>query len=71
MFLLGPKLRAARKAKGLRQEDMANMIGVTRSNYTKYETDCASPPYDVLSTICRILEISPNYLLDYDENAEG
>ena len=71
MFLLGPKLKAARKAKGLRQEDVARMIGVSRTAYTKYETEAASPSYDVLHLLCQALEISPNYLLDYDENAEG
>lgn len=41
---LGEKLRTARKAKGLRQREVAEMLHICRTAYVKYEKDKAEPP---------------------------
>ena len=43
MIGLGEKLRAARKAKRLRQQDVAEMLNLSRTAYVKYEEDKAEP----------------------------
>ena len=53
MRVLGRNLWLWRKAKGYTQEKMANVFGVHRTTYTKYETGVADPPLD---TLCRMAD---------------
>lgn len=59
----GMLLRAARDAKGLTQEDVGDMLGMTSNGYGKIERGRNGVPSDCLHRICRGLEISPMKLL--------
>lgn len=48
-------LKAARVDVGLRQEDMANMLGVNKKTIQSWEAGKTVPKADKVSAICEIL----------------
>ena len=48
-------LAEVRKAKGLSQKDMAELLGLPRSTYYEYETGSKTIPADVAEKISKIL----------------
>lgn len=60
---LGNRLYEMRKAKGLSQENVAEMLGVTRQTVSKWETDQSTPDFDKIIPLCRLYEISTEELL--------
>ncbi len=63
----GKNLRLARVNKGYTQEQLANMIGLSKQAITMYETNKRTPKNSALRKIASILEVSLDFLLD---NAE-
>lgn len=61
---LGQKLKEIRKKFGLSQEQLAEIINVSRQAITKWETDAGLPDTENLKELSRIFEISIDYLLD-------
>ena len=55
---LGQNLQAARKAKGLSQETLAEQIGVSRQALGKWEKDTALPGLDNLQAAAQVLGVS-------------
>ena len=64
---IGNKIRAAREDKDLMQTDMAKLIPMNQSNYSKIERGVQEPSMDQLRRICQILELDPRYLLNLGE----
>ncbi len=64
---VGKKIRDAREDMDLSQRDMANLIPMNQSNYSKIERDIQEPNMDQLRRICQILNIDPRYLLNLGE----
>ena len=63
---IGEKLRRARENLELSQEKVASLIPMNQSSYSKIERDVQEPSLDQLRQICRILSLSPEFLLDLD-----
>ena len=64
---IGDKIRNAREDKDLYQNDMARLIPMNQSNYSKIERGIQEPNLEQLKRICEILELDPRYLLELDE----
>ena len=61
-------LRTLRKAKGLTQAQLAELIGVERSSIGKYEgNSCVLPSDDVKIRIADLFNVSVDYLLGREE----
>ena len=60
---LGQNLQAARKAKDLSQETLAEQIGVSRQALGKWEKDTALPGLDNLQAAAQVLGVSVDTLL--------
>ena len=60
----GEKIRNAREDMDLSQRDMANLIPMNQSNYSKIERDVQEPNIEQLRRICQILNLDPRYLLN-------
>lgn len=56
------RIISARKAKGLSQETLADMIGVSRQAISKWETGEAKPDVDKLIVLAAALDLSLDYL---------
>ena len=61
---IGKKIRNAREDMDLSQCDMANLIPMNQSNYSKIERDVQEPNLEQLRRICQILNLDPRYLLN-------
>ncbi|MBQ9561972.1 MAG: helix-turn-helix transcriptional regulator [Lachnospiraceae bacterium] len=61
---LGEKIREARKAAGLTQEELANILSVSRQAITKWESDKGMPDVSNLKVLSQALNVSVDYLLD-------
>ncbi len=64
---IGEKIRNAREDMDLRQSDMARLIPMNQSNYSKIERDVQEPSLEQLRRICQILNLDPRYLLNLGE----
>ena len=61
---LGQKLKEIRKKFGLSQEQLAEIINVSRQAITKWETDAGLPDTENLKELSHIFGITIDYLLD-------
>lgn len=59
---LGEKLLSLRKKKGLSQEEVADLLHVTRQTISKWETNQSVPDFDKVVPICNLYEISTEEL---------
>ncbi len=66
---IGEKIRNSREDMDLSQRDMANLIPMNQSNYSKIERNTQEPSIEQLRRICQILNIDPRYLLDLGDYA--
>ena len=61
---LGEKIKEARKAAGLSQEQFAEKMNVSRSAVAKWETDKGLPDIGNLKVMADLLHVSVDYLID-------
>ena len=64
---IGEKIRNAREDMDLYQSEMAKLIPMNQSNYSKIERNIQEPNMEQLKRICEILNLDPRYLLDLGE----
>ncbi len=64
---LGKRLKELRKSYGLTQEKLADALGISRVNYTRYETDKARPDYETLILLADFFDVTTDYLLGRKE----
>ena len=56
-------IRILREDAGLRQEDVAKILGIKRPTYTSYEIERDTIPINHLNTLCNYFNISIDYAL--------
>ncbi|MBQ3047139.1 MAG: helix-turn-helix transcriptional regulator [Clostridia bacterium] len=61
---LGRKLNELRKAYNLTQAEFSKKIGISRVNYTRYETNKSRPDYETLLKIADFYDVSLDELFD-------
>ena len=62
--MLADRLKAARKAKGLTLDELAERIGTSKQTIHRYENGIISNiPHDKIAHLAQALEISPNELM--------
>lgn len=66
-MLLGERIRTLRKQKGLTQQQLANMINVTKVSISCYESGSRTPNLETFVDLAEALETTPNYLLGSDK----
>ena len=64
---IGEKIRNAREDMDLYQNDMAKLIPMNQSNYSKIERGLQEPNLEQLRRICQILKLDPKFLLELDD----
>ena len=69
---LGLKIKKARKAKGLTQDELGNMLGLKKSAIAKYENGrVINLKQETIKKLCEVLDLSPSdLLLDSEITAE-
>lgn len=59
---VGQRIAKCRKNKNISQEQLAEMLEVSRQTVSKWETDAATPDTGNMMWLARILEVSVEYL---------
>ncbi len=62
----GEKISALRKKYGYKQEELAELLGVSRQAVSRWESDCAFPETEKLLKMSKLFDCSVDYLLKYD-----
>jgi len=55
----GQLIKNARKAKGLTQDQVADLLGIKRQGYAHYEYGHSLPTADDLPKLCEVLDLDP------------
>ena len=67
-MILGYRLRELRKENKMSQEDLGNLLGVSKVSVSGYENGTRVPSLDILNGILDIFGISADYLLGRELN---
>lgn len=65
-MIIGKRIRDERLKKGYSQEELDNLIGVTKVSICGYEKGTRTPTLKNFLDLVRILEVEPDYLLGRD-----
>ncbi|MEK4973605.1 helix-turn-helix transcriptional regulator [Niallia sp. FSL R7-0648] len=68
--MLSEQLLKLRKEAKKTQEDIANLLGITRPAYTAYESGKRQPDYDSLIKLAEYYDVSLDFLLTGKEKVE-
>jgi len=61
--LFGRRLRSIRKARGLKQRELADKIGMNAKYISQLETGAGQPSFDILVSFTRELDVSNVFFL--------
>ncbi|HJI57636.1 MAG TPA: helix-turn-helix domain-containing protein [Oscillospiraceae bacterium] len=70
MVDFGNRLKTLRIKKKLTQQQLADLLGLTKSVISAYENGLRYPAYDVLIIIARIFKVSTDFLLGVEIKRE-
>ena len=65
---LAQNLKLARTRKGLKQEELAKLVGKSKNVISNWERGDNKPDADTLFDLCDILDVDANYLLGWENN---
>lgn len=69
--VIGRRLKQYRVACGLTQDQVASILNINRTTYTKYETGVSEPSIDTLNRIVSIFGTDFNSVLGEKDMSEG
>ena len=61
--MLSIRLKSARKAKRMTQEDLVKKVNTTKATISNYENGSSTPSNEMLLLLADVLDISTDYLL--------
>ena len=60
---LGENIKKARKAAGVTQKELAERLQVYQKDISRWETGVRTPSAEYIIQLCKVLDISADYLL--------
>ena len=66
MATFSDRLKELRKAKGVTQKQMADLLGITERNYQRYEYGLVDPTASNVTKLADFFGVSVDYLLGRD-----
>lgn len=67
IYLFGDRLKELRNSKNLSQEELGEILGVRKSSISNWETDKATPTYDILIKLAQYFNVTTDYLLGFTQ----
>jgi len=61
--MIGQRLKSLREEMGLKQIDIVEMLGVSRTTYTQYETGKSEPDLATVAKLAEFFNTSVDYLI--------
>lgn len=68
--MIGERLKEQRILKKLKQSDLAEYLGVSRSTYTQYETGVSEPDIETIIKLSSFFNVSLDYLFGRTDNQD-
>jgi len=68
---LADRIQLLRKQKGLTQVELADKIGVSKSQYIRYETKDVQPPANIINKLADALGTAVDYLISGDKTEKA
>lgn len=68
MGTVGDNIRKFRTFKGIKQQDLADMLHKSKSVISNWERGENSPDVEICVQICKILDVTPNELFGWEVN---
>lgn len=62
MTIFTERLKELRKKKGLKQQEIAELLGVKRNTYSDWENGKTEPSFENLIKLADLLEVTLDYL---------
>lgn len=63
----GNNIKEAMQAKGLTQTKLAEMLGVRQNTISQWITETNEPNVETILRLCRLLDVTPNELLGWED----
>ncbi len=60
------RLKKAREENQMTQEELSNLLRVSRTTYTNWELGNREPDIEMIGKICEVLKINTNWLIGTD-----
>jgi transcriptional regulator with XRE-family HTH domain len=70
MELFGLRLKSVRTAKGFTQKQLAEKLEVVKASVSSYEQNTNSPSLETFIKLCKIFDVSADFLLGLSDNME-
>lgn len=70
MSLVCSRLRRIRRERDVTQQELADFLGINRSNYSYYESGHTPLPLAYFCRLCVYFNVSADYLLGFKEERE-
>lgn len=67
MATIGDRIRDLRKAKGLTQQELSRILGVSRATLASWETGRRTPDAHTIRSLARTFNTTTDYLLGYSD----
>lgn len=67
---IGSNIKNFRIFRGLKQQDIAEALGRTKSVISNWERGENSPDVESCEKLCKLLKVTPNELFGWEENRE-
>lgn len=67
----GSRISELREQRGLKQEELATSIGVTRASLSHYEKNRRKPDFEILTKIADYFSVSVDYLIGRTSHPRG
>ncbi|MDD2203106.1 MAG: helix-turn-helix transcriptional regulator [Bacilli bacterium] len=69
-MLIGKRLKDLRKARGLNQQELGDLVNVTKVSICCYEKGTRTPNLETFQDLANVFNVSTDYLLGNDIKAE-
>ena len=67
-MLLGKRIKKLRREKGLTQQELGDLINVTKVSICCYEKETRVPTLETLTALAKVFKVDINYFLGNDYN---
>jgi len=67
---LSENIKNFRTFRGLNQEELATLLGKTKSVISNWERGANAPDPDSIEALCRYLDVTPNQIFGWESNPE-
>lgn len=67
MSIFGDNIKRLRKNKGLKQQEIAELLGIKRNTYSDWENGKTEPSFENLVKLADLLEVSLDWLFGRDK----